>query len=114
MAFYIIPFETDVKLKKGMRACPKYLDLIGEGKGVCANEILPNQWLVNFYVVKCAVNLALEAMPDVITIDKETLVALRTKFINLGIDLTGITTRAAVERKLIEWLGHPPKLLSEI
>lgn len=114
MAFYIIPFETDVNLKKSMRACPKYLDLIGVGKGVCANEILPNQWLVNFYVVKCAENLVLEAMPDVITLDKGTLAALMTKLINRGIDLTGITTRAAVERKIIEWLGHPPKLLSEI
>lgn len=114
MAFYIIPFETDINLKQGMRACPKYLDLIGVGNGVCASELLPNQWKVNFYIVKCAESLALEAMPDVITLDKGTLVALRNKLINLGIDLTGITTRAAVEGRLIEWLGHPPKLLSEI
>lgn len=114
MPFYIIPFETDINLKKGMKACPKYLNLIGVGKGVCANEVLPNQWKVNFYIVKCAENLLLEAMTDVITLDKGTLAALRTKLINLGIDLTGITTKAAVERKIIEWLGHPPKLLSEI
>lgn len=109
--YYLIPFETDEKLIQGCDICPKYLADLGKCAGLLPKIVsmtgsIVTQWLRDYYLICIERGTAdeyavIESHGDVIRIDATTNLSALSA---LGVNITGISSVADIERAVTKWL----------
>jgi hypothetical protein len=112
--YYLIPNETDKDKLKGMRRCPKYLDLMGAARGVTDwNKTTGKEYYLVIVEDDKQDMKKLEECSDVKKID--TTFLTKTNIESLGISvLSTKPSQDDLEKLLVKWLTGDEKTLRTI
>lgn len=110
--YYLIPNETDKDKLKGMRRCPKHLDIIGSARGVTDwNNTTGKEYYLVIVEDDKQDMKKLEECSDVKKID-ETFLTKETVASVLGVSILAIKpSQDDLEKLVVKWLTGDEKTL---